>query len=160
MTEQVLVVDDEPHYLVWLEEFLNNLGLRVVFVETANEAARMAAEQPFRIIIFDLNIPVSGPLKELAQAKDGLYATYPGLYLAYVARRAGYRDRQIIVYSVHSLEEIEAECKRLSCTYISKGRPSIFKKEILEVISYDPTKNPKKRASTPRKRRPVKAKKK
>ena len=142
--EQILVVDDEPHYLVWLEEYLNSEGYEVVFIETANEAVAMAAEKPFRAIVFDLNIPVSGPLKERAVAKGGLYATYPGLYLAFMARTAGFRSKQIIVYSVHSLEEIEAECRKLNCTYIPKGRPGIFKSELRDVLSYDPTKNAKK----------------
>lgn len=138
--EKILIVDDEPHYLVWLEEYLVRLGYDVVFKETANDAAQVAAEKPFRAIIFDLNIPIADPLKELALAKGGLYVTFPGLYLASVARTAGFRDRQIIVYSVHSLEEIDAECRKLSCTYISKGRPALFKAELEEVLSYDPSK--------------------
>lgn len=142
--EQILIVDDEPYFLTWLEDFLDGLGYNVVFCETANESAQLAVEQPFRAIIFDLNIPISGPLKELAAGKGELYVSYPGLYLASVARTAGYRDRQIIVYSVHSLEEIDVECKKLSCTYISKGRPALFKTELKQVLSYDPTKIEKK----------------
>lgn len=155
--DQILIVDDEPYYLTWLEEFLIELGYNVVFCETANEAAVVAANQPFRAIVFDLNIPISGALRESAMSKGGLYVTYPGLYLASVARTGGYRDRQIIVYSVHSLEEIATECKKLSCTYISKGRPPIFKKELQGVLSYDPTKD-KKRSSRERTSRPAQRK--
>ena len=141
--EKILIVDDEPHYLEWLEEYVVSLGYDAVFVETANRAVEVGAETPFRAIIFDLNIPITGALRELATAKGGLYATYPGLYLAWVARTAGFRSKQTIVYSVHSLEELEVECKKLSCTYISKGRPAIFKQELRDVLSYDPTKDKK-----------------
>lgn len=141
--EQILIVDDEPYYLEWLGEFLVQLGYDPVFIESANEAVKVAADRPFRAIIFDLNIPISGALRELAAKKGGLYAKYPGLYLAFAARNAGWRSKQIIVYSVHSLEEINEECGRLYCTYIAKGRPALFKQELLDVISYDPTKEKK-----------------
>jgi hypothetical protein len=75
---------------------------------------------------------------------------YPGLYLAMTARRANYRERQVIVYSVHRLEEIERECRQIGCTYIAKGRPSIFKQELLDVLSFDPTRDVKQITKSPR----------
>ena len=52
--EQILIVDDEPYYLEWLGEYLESLGYDPVFVESANEAASMGGDRPFRAIIFDL----------------------------------------------------------------------------------------------------------
>jgi hypothetical protein len=47
----------------------------------------------------------------------------------------------VIVYSVHEVEAVSEECRRLYCDYIPKGRPSIFRQQIMDVLSNDPTKD-------------------
>ena len=44
-----------------------------------------------------------------------------------------------MIYSVHREEAVEVEATKLGCTYIRKGRPREMKEELLDVLSYDPT---------------------
>jgi hypothetical protein len=55
------------------------------------------------------------------------------------ARNRGYRDRQVVIYSVHRDAAVAEEAARLGCTYILKGRPKEIINELKEVVSYDPT---------------------
>jgi hypothetical protein len=68
-----------------------------------------------------------------------VYTKFPGLFAARYARDKGYRDRQVIVYSVFQDAEVQKEIALLNCTYIIKGRPKAFKDELEEVLAYDPT---------------------
>jgi ActR/RegA family two-component response regulator len=136
----ILIADDEPHYLEWLGDFLDSKGCDVEFHATVNDAYAALNQKSYRAVIVDLNIPVTGDLKSVVKAKGTIFENYPGLFLADFARNKGYRTRQVIVYSVHIVAAIEEVCKRLYCTYLAKGRPASFKDEILEVLSFDPTK--------------------
>lgn len=139
----VLIADDEPHYLEWLGEFVEKQGYEAVFVESVNAAFELLVKRTFRAVIVDLNIPVTGVLTEVVASRGSLFSQFPGLYIAFVARNKKHRPRQVIVYTVHILEAIDAECRKLSCTYITKGKPGLFKQELLEVFAYDPTKSEK-----------------
>jgi hypothetical protein len=45
----------------------------------------------------------------------------------------------VIIYCVHRDPAVTDEAKRLGCTYIIKGRPKEIKRELDDVVSYDPT---------------------
>ena len=115
-------------------------GYDVEFQITVNDAYQALNDKTYRAVIVDLNIPVTGDLKNVVKAKGSIFGDFPGLYLADFARNKGYRTRQVIVYSVHVVAAVEEVCKRLYCTYLSKGRPIAFKDEILQVLSFDPSK--------------------
>ena len=80
-------------------------------------------------MIIDLNIPVLDPLIGRVASKGNIYLRYPGLYVAYAARNRGYRDRQVIIYSVHKDAAVAEEAAKLMCTYILKGRPKDISKK-------------------------------
>ena len=71
-------------------------------------------------------------------ATDPVYEKYPGLTVADYARQRGHLGRQVIVYSVHDDDAVRAEVVRLGSTYLMKGRPRQFKRELEDVLSYDP----------------------
>ena len=139
----ILIADDEPHYLEWLDDFLMSGGYKVEFYENVNKAYDALSLRLYRAVIVDLNIPVTGSLRDVIDKKGATYSQYPGLFLADFARNRGHRTRQVIVYSVHEVEAVADECRKLYCASIPKGRPSIFRKQIMDVLSYDPTKDPK-----------------
>ena len=139
--ETVLIADDEPHYLQWLDDFLVSQGYRVEFYNNVNRAYTALSQRLYRAVIVDLNIPVLGSLQDVVSQKGAPYTDHPGLFLADYARNRGHRTRQVIVYSVHEDESVAEECKKLFCEYVTKGRPSIFRQQLIDVLSYDPTKD-------------------
>ncbi len=139
--DQVLILDDEPHMLEWLIEYLKAKDLDVVFATNLREAVNLldTSERKFRFLILDLNVPDTGELVNVLAEKGKVYENYRGLYVAEFARNIGYRGRQVIVYSVHDLDEVRLVIDKLGVTYVTKGRPRVFKQEIEDVLSYDPT---------------------
>ena len=135
----IILLDDELYNMMWLIDYLRAKGLSVLPARTANEALELLCEEIYRCAIIDLNVPLFEPLVERTRALGEVYGKYPGLYVAREARNMGYRDRQIIIYSVHRDPLVAAEAEKLSCTYILKGRPTIMKEELDSVLSYDPT---------------------
>lgn len=97
------------------------------------------SEEVYRAAILDLNVPMVSRLKPGPVSDKLVYQKYPGLYVALQARNSGYRDRQVIIYTVHRDEEVAREASIIKCTYIVKGRPRELKEEINRVLSYDPT---------------------
>ena len=87
-------------------------------------------------------MPISSSLTNGPGVKKAVYQKYPGLQVAWHARNAGYRGRQVIIYTVHREPEVEHEARIMDCTYILKGRPKDLKEEIMAVISFDPTTPP------------------
>ena len=138
---EVVIVDDEMHNMTWLVDFLENRGFGVHKHENLNDALDFIDKEIYRFLIFDLNIPVYTPLKDSLAEKGAIYLKYPGLYGAFFARNIGYRDRQVILYSVHKDSEVARIARNMMCTYIMKGRPTEIKLEVESVISYDPTDN-------------------
>ena len=137
--DTVLVLDDEMYNLTWMIEFFESNGLTVKEFANVNDILRPIREEVYRCIIVDLNVPALPPLDRDVQRAGDVFRRYPGLFVASVARNAGYRGRQVVIYSVHKDEAVEAEANRLGCTYIRKGRPREMKTELLDVLGYDPT---------------------
>lgn len=137
---EVLILDDEPHLLDWLAEYLEAKGYKTTFVVDISSAmAALRSGVQFRIVVLDLNVPATGEYSELLRERGSVYEIYRGLYVAEQARNMGYRGRQVIVYSVHDVDSVRAVSDRLGTTYITKGRPRIFKEEIDQVLSFDPS---------------------
>ncbi len=135
----IVLVDDEWHNISWLQEYLESRGFEVLAAETLNEALPLIESAIHRAVIIDLNIPALSPLISVLVELGGAYPSYPGLYLAYRARNLGYRDRQVVLYTVHREAAVTQEANRLGATYILKGRPQEIKREIDAVIAFDPT---------------------
>lgn len=135
----VLVVDDERHSAEWMIDYIEFIGYNTVFCRNLNEYIDVCSQDIFRMTVVDLNIPALPPLDSKISDVGPLYTKYPGLYAARFARNRGYRDRQVVVYSVHQDPEVVEETKRLGCTYLRKGRPRAFQEELRSVLSYDPT---------------------
>lgn len=141
-SKKILVLDDEPHLLDWLDEYLQSKGYLTQFVTSipdAINALRSGSSIIFRMIILDLNVPAPGDYAELLKHRSQTHEVYRGLYVAEQARNMGYRGRQVIVYSVHDVDAVRLITERIGVTYITKGRPREFKTEIDHVLSYDPT---------------------
>lgn len=136
----VLILDDEPHLLDWLAEYLQAKGYKTTFaVNIAEAIAALTSGTKFRMMILDLNVPAPGEYSELLRSRGPTHENYCGLYVAEEARSMGYRGRQVIVYSVHDVEAVRLITNKLNATYITKGRPRAFKTEIDQVLSYDPS---------------------
>jgi CheY-like chemotaxis protein len=135
----VLVLDDEPELLEWLAEYLEAKGLLVEFAKNITDGIEALDSKEFRFLVLDLNVPIPGQYKSVLADKGDMFSMYPGLYVAQAARNKGYRDRQVIVYSVHDIAEVRIITDRISVTYTTKGRPRAFKAEIDNLLSYDPS---------------------
>lgn len=136
---KILIMDDEPANVMWLSDYLEDSGFDVDMEVDVNSGVNSLKNNSYRFAIIDLNIPVFPPLSAAAVEMGDIYQTYPGLYAAMSARTMGYRDRQIVVYTVHRDPGIAEETRKLGCTYIMKGRPKMLKDEIKEILSYDPS---------------------
>lgn len=135
----IVVLDDELFNIEWLLDYLTSLGYETLPSSTADEAIDVISQEIYRALILDLNVPMPPQLAETAGRLGAVYRKYPGLFVAYSARNIGYRNRQVIIYSVHRDAEVAEEANKLGCTYILKGRPAELKKEIDEVLHFDPT---------------------
>lgn len=135
----ILIMDDEPHVLDWLVEYLESKNYKTKIVLNVDEAIEALKEEKFRIMIFDLNVPASEGILTKLREKGSVYEQYRGLYAAEFARTKGHRGRQVVVYSVHDSEDVANNCKRIGVQYLIKARPREFKKELNDILSYDPT---------------------
>ena len=139
MSKEILILDDEPHSIAWLPEYLDSKGYSCVLAKSIKEAVDCVAGKKFRAIVVDLNVPASGEYNAVLASKGETYEKYRGLYFAEYARTMGYRNRQVIVYSVHDIDEVRLITDRIRIDYATKGRPRDFKALIDDVLSYDPT---------------------
>jgi CheY-like chemotaxis protein len=139
--ETILVIDDEPFNMPWMEDYFAALGYSVKQCVNLNEGMDALDEKKYRAAIIDLSIPALEPMDLELTKTGGAYRKYPGLYAARFARTKGYRDRQVIIYSVHPDNDVRSEANILGCTYIIKGRPKAFTDELEAVLAYDPTKD-------------------
>lgn len=139
VSDTVVLLDDEIHNMVWLMDYLSNSGITVIPTINANDAIAVLSEEIYRAAIIDLNVPILAPLEEAARAVGGVYAKFPGLFVARHARNSGYRARQIVIYSVHRDAQVSEEANKLGCTYILKGRPKEIKIELDAILEFDPT---------------------
>lgn len=135
----IIVMDDELYNIVWLTDYLQAKGYDVLPARNANEALCLLREEVYRCAIIDLNVPMFDPLIQMTDGLGEVYKRYPGLLVAREARNVGYRNRQVIIYSVHRDVEVAEEAAKLGCTYILKGRPQEMKVEVDAVLAFDPT---------------------
>lgn len=141
LSDTILVIDDEPMYLEWLEEYLNSKGFKVEFAETADIGIKKSQLSTYRAYIIDLNMPASDRLKSDPRNRTSLDAEYPGLIVARYVRTAGESGSRVIVYSVYISDPLYDEVKRLGCTFVQKGRPKVIKEQIEQVLKKDPKKS-------------------
>lgn len=139
MPMRALIADDEPFYHEWLLDYLSNKNIDVDVAVNIETAIENISKCKYRFIVVDLSIPLNDTFLGTIRAFDPAIVEYPGLFIADYARNNGYRNRQVIVYSVHISEVIQDYVDRLYCTYIPKGRPGLLKTEIEAVLSFDPT---------------------
>jgi CheY-like chemotaxis protein len=132
-------MDDEPHVLDWLVDYLEAKGYQVELVLNVDEAVRSLDERSYRVAIFDLNVPASDAVLKRLEAKSEVHTAYRGLYAAEFARTKGLRGRQVIVYSVHDSEGVADKCNRVGIQYLIKARPREFKKELDSILAFDPS---------------------
>lgn len=137
--DTVLIMDDEPHVLDWLIEYIEAKGYSVKVAMNVDEAIEELNSERFRVLIFDLNVPASNGILKKLEEKGSVHSEYRGLYAAQYARTKGFRGRQVIVYSVHDSEEVLSKCEKIGVQYLIKARPREFKKELNEILSFDPT---------------------
>ncbi len=139
VSDTVIIVDDELQNTLWMADYLDSKSLYVQVAANVNEAIEIIDAEIYRALVIDLNIPVLPPYDAAATALGAAYARYPGLFVARHARNAGYRGRQVMLYSVHKDPAVAEEAQKLDCTYILKGRPKEIKQEIDNVVDFDPT---------------------
>lgn len=139
LSDTIVIMDDEMYNMIWLIDYFHSLSYFVTPAASAEEAIEILSREIYRAAILDLNIPMNASISESAGKVSPVYQRYPGLFVARHARNSGYRDRQVIIYSVHRDPEVTLEATKLGCTYILKGRPAELKSELLSVLSYDPT---------------------
>lgn len=139
VADTIVILDDEVYNITWMMDYLYSKGMSVAPASTANEAMDLINSEIYRAAIIDLNVPILPPLDVAAANLGDVYIRYPGLFVARAARNRGYRDRQVVLYSVHRDASVSEEARKLGCTYILKGRPKEIKVEIDNVVSFDPT---------------------
>lgn len=137
--ETVLIMDDEPHVLDWLTEYIEAQGYKVEIVSNVDHAIDALNRSSYRAAIFDLNVPATPETLEKINIKGSLHSQYRGLFAAEHARTIGMRGRQVIVYSVHDNEEILSRCNTIGAQYLIKARPREFKRALTSLLSYDPS---------------------
>lgn len=132
-------MDDEPHVLDWLTEYLEAKGFKIEIALNVDHAIDILDRKSFRVAIFDLNVPASPETLKKLEQKGSIYTKYRGLYAAEYARTKGHRGKQVIVYSVHDSIDIQNKCTTVDIQYLIKARPREFKRELNDILSFDPT---------------------
>lgn len=136
INDTVLVLDDEPLFLDWLEDFIESRGFKIKFVTNIPDAIREVSSIEYVALLVDLNVPSSADIDELIKRKDPLYQEFRGLYLANEARNKGYPGKKVVIYSVHADERLIPVCERLSIDHIAKGRPHLLKQKLENIFSF------------------------
>lgn len=139
INDTIVMLDDELYNLTWMMDFFYSKGFGIVTASNANDALELINAEIYRAAIIDLNVPLLPPLDSVAAEFGHTYVRYPGLFVARQARNRGYRDRQVVIYSVHRDEAVMEEARKLGCTYILKGRPKEIKIELNSILEFDPT---------------------
>lgn len=139
VSDTVIILDDEIQNLTWMIDYLESKNFKVNTVSTANDALNLVNNEIYRALVIDLNVPILPPADQAAENLGTAYIKYPGLFVARTARNQGYRDRQVVIYSVHRDAAVAEEAQKLGCTYILKGRPKEIKAELDAVVAFDPT---------------------
>ena len=133
-----LLVDDEPEYLEWVEEYLHAQKIGVVFARTIKEAFDAISSQKFAVILVDMQIPQGGVITPEMIRKTPIIQKYPGIALAIRARNLGYGAHQVIGYTVHDDDAADVELMKLNCRYVLKARPGALKSVLLKSLQQRP----------------------
>jgi DNA-binding NarL/FixJ family response regulator len=134
----VLVIDDEPFETEWLTDYFKARGFEVVQTEDLQGALAALEKIRYRYVIIDLSIPFSPALAQPLLSLGAEFFRYPGLMAARKARSTGHNTFQVIVYSVHDSDDVQAYADRIVCRYILKGRPRELKAHIETSINRQP----------------------
>lgn len=137
MSAKVLILDDEPMFLDWLEDYVESLGFSVDFstsIDDANKKLVDASVDDYAALIFDLNVPASSEFESVLEQRGKLFQEFRGLFIAQQARTKGINGNKIIVYSVHDKPEVEEMCQRLNVSYIPKGRARALKDKLASIL--------------------------
>lgn len=135
VNDTVLVLDDEPIFLDWLEDFVESRGFKTKFVTNLPEGHADISETQYAALLVDLNVPSSADIDERIKTKDPLYKEFRGLFLASEARNKGYPAANVIIYSVHADERLIPICNRLGVDHIAKGRPHLLKAKLDSIFA-------------------------
>lgn len=133
-SKKVLILDDEPEFMMWVTDFLETLSLSSVSYKTVDEGLSALTNEEYRLFIVDMNIPASESLIESSLSRMPLARRYPGMIFAQEVRNRGYGPHSVIAYTVHDDALIAAELNKMHCRYVLKGRPSILKSVINQSI--------------------------
>lgn len=137
MSKKVFILDDEPMFLDWVDDYVTSLGCSVDFIVTLKEAydkIEAATLDEYAVLIIDLNVPASADIESILQQKETVFQEFRGLFIAQRARSKGISGSKIIVYSVHDKPEVEAICKRLNIHYMPKGRAKNLKEKLANIL--------------------------
>jgi CheY-like chemotaxis protein len=137
-SKTVLVLDDEPEYLQWVEDYLESLGLKTEFVTSLPAALKRIQEKDYRLVLVDMNVPGKDVIDARVLKSYPLAAKYPGIALAAAARNKGYGAHSVVAYTVHDDEAADKQLKKMYCRYVLKGRPQAFKKVITSSLKPAP----------------------
>jgi signal transduction histidine kinase len=94
---RVLVADDSPDNQQLVLQYLKKFGAIVEFANNGVEALEKASQQPFDLILMDIQMPIM----------DGYTATQK-------LRESGYTN-PIFALTAHAMTEIRAKCLRVGC---------------------------------------------
>ncbi|EGR5447374.1 hypothetical protein O1D18_002855 [Vibrio cholerae] len=139
MTKKIFILDDEPMFLDWIEDFAESVGYSVDFFTSINDANRKIKEalvDEYAALIIDLNVPASSELESMIEQKAKVFQDFRGLFIAQQARTKGIEGKKIIVYSVHDRLEVDEMCSRLGISYVPKGRAKVLKEKLNSIFGY------------------------
>ncbi|MGP5210415.1 hypothetical protein ACTXJ5_06445 [Psychrobacter alimentarius] len=137
MSKKIFILDDEPMFLDWIDDYVTSLGFSVDFLTSLKEASdriEAATLDEYAVLIIDLNVPASAEIESILQQKETVFQEFRGLFIAQRARTKGISGNKIIVYSVHDKPEVEAICKRLNIYYMPKGRAKSLKEKLASIL--------------------------
>lgn len=135
----ILVIDDQPFELQWLEEFLIVQGFAfesATDLKDGIDKIEASERDKYKLLVVDMEIPTGGYVGRFPKEpqRATLYQTYPGLMAVQVARNYDYNSSNVLVYSVHQSDAINAEVSLLRCRYMLKGRPRGLKEILLSML--------------------------
>ena len=137
--DTVLIIDDEPFNTEWLTDYFVARKFQVVHAEDLQSALDALENTRYRYVVVDLSIPVSPVLAQPLASLGTEFFRYPGLMAARRARTTGHNSFQVIVYSVHDLDDVNSYAGLIDCRYILKGRPRELKNHVESTSHRKPT---------------------
>jgi CheY-like chemotaxis protein len=136
--DTVLVIDDEPFQAEWLTDYFIARKLNVEQCPDLQSALSALESTRYKYVVIDLSIPYAPALAQPLGTLGVEFLRYPGLLAARRARTIGHNTYQVIVYSVHDSDDVQAYVDRIRCRYILKGRPGELKSHITGTFDHKP----------------------